>query len=393
MRVAFIFEDSFERPGGVQLFLNTLAESFGSQGHEVHVLSTGNAPYATSFVHHRVPRTPVFSWNGSELAAALPIGGQSFFSLLRRGHFDVVHLQFPQILALGRKVIRVAPTSTAIVASFSAIPFEASSRTAFRLAGVVQSRVRHRLHRVLPISETAAHSLLQYFGLPGSIVPPPFDPGPGLPPRAIRSRSRIIFIGRLSKRKGCDWLLRSFAGLPASTEPLTLELVGDGRDRRSLEDLAKHLGIRDRVHFRGTTSDLVKRQLLENAAVAVFPSLGGESFGYVLAEAIAAGAPVVAGDIPGYRETLGNLGAYAYPLVEPGNVDHLARAIRATIERDTETRDSLARDYRRRLDQFDPTIISAKFLDVYHSVLNATRNVAASDSPSHPIPKENARAS
>ena len=133
---------------------------------------------------------------------------------------------------------------------------------------------------------------------------------------------RILFIGQAVERKGLPVLLRAFEALREQI-PATLTLVG-GKDAEIAPMLLDGRGVR----ALGKVSEEQKREELRRAEVLCAPSLRGESFGMVLTEAFAASAPVVASDIPGYRDVARDGRATACSS-RPGNALALAEALRA----------------------------------------------------------------
>ena len=130
-------------------------------------------------------------------------------------------------------------------------------------------------------------------------------------------RRSIVFVGRHEPRKGLDVLLDSFAGLPDSA---ALWVVGDGP---TTEMARRRHPESERVRWLGRLSDREVSERLAGASVMCAPSLGGESFGVVLLEGMAAGCSMVASDIEGYREAAGGHAS----LVEPGDPGALTAAL------------------------------------------------------------------
>jgi phosphatidylinositol alpha-mannosyltransferase len=159
---------------------------------------------------------------------------------------------------------------------------------------------------VVSVSAAAEKFATSSLGLSTKIVPNPVDVQRFKLNNIVPDDKKIVFLGRLVRRKGCGELLRAFALLSPNLPDAQLIIAGDGPDRKKLERLARKLNISGKTKFLGFIKEDEKPALLASADIACFPSLYGESFGIVLIEAMAAGASVVlGGDNPGYRSVLG----------------------------------------------------------------------------------------
>jgi phosphatidyl-myo-inositol alpha-mannosyltransferase len=149
------------------------------------------------------------------------------------------------------------------------------------------------------------------------------------PSREEGDEEHLLFVGRLEPRKGLATLIRAFVALRAARPRLRLTVVGEGSERDHCRRLVPDAW-RDDVHFVGRVDGAALVRHFAAADLYVSPALGGESFGIVLLEAMAAGRPVIASDIPGYRSvvTPGRDGV----LVEPDDPDALAAAIGALLD-------------------------------------------------------------
>ena len=174
------------------------------------------------------------------------------------------------------------------------------------------------------------------------------------------NETTLLFVGRLVSVKGVDIALRALAEL----DPVyTLTICGDGEERGTLEALAEHLGVADRVTFRGWVAHDELSNIARRASIQLVPSRY-EPFGIVALEAIAAGCPVVASDTGGLPEAVGRCGV----LVPPDNPDALARG----IERARAQRDQLLQHREAHLDQFDIDTIADQYLNVFRRVVHSS---------------------
>ncbi|MDX6690037.1 MAG: phosphatidyl-myo-inositol alpha-mannosyltransferase [Solirubrobacteraceae bacterium] len=334
MRIALVSPYSWTYPGGVTRHIEALAEQYEAAGHDVRVLSPvdpddrlavrlhrGARPSQRPLPEYLVPlgRTLGFASNGA--VSNVAYGVSTVVALrreLERG-YDVVHLHEPVAPIPGWDSLMTVDAP--LVATFHCYSENVFSNN---LANVMGARRRlNRLHVRIAVSEAAAWTGRRFYGGTYRIIPNGVDV-PELPvARAQRSAAdplRIAFVGQAVERKGLPVLLRAYEALREHV-PVTLHVVGVTADELSPLMLDTH-----GVTALGKCSDEDKRATLEQADVLCAPSLGGESFGMVLTEAFAAGTPVVASDIAGYRDVV-NDGVDGL-LVARGDPTALAAALR-----------------------------------------------------------------
>ena len=209
------------------------------------------------------------------------------------------------------------------------------------------------------VSEEAQRQVEQTFGaeceiMPNGIDVERFSAGPATP----SDRPAVFFIGRHEPRKGLDVLLQAFSRIGRDAE---LWVAGEGQHTPALR--ARHEGTTsDRVRWLGRITEREKEARLRGAAVACFPAIEGESFGVVLLEAMAAGTPVVASDIEGYR-TVSRDDREAL-LVAPGDAGALADALRRILD-DQGLRERVAAAGRARASEFALDDLAWRFTGVY----------------------------
>jgi phosphatidylinositol alpha-mannosyltransferase len=180
---------------------------------------------------------------------------------------------------------------------------------------------------------------------------------------------KLLFVNRLDRRKGIEVALKAFEQLARRFDDLLFVVCGDGPRRNAASVLPP--AVRSRVLMLGDVPDAQLPSVYASADVFVAPATGQESFGVVLLEAMAAGVPIVATDIEGYREVVGN-GAYAL-LVRPGDPAALARGIERLLESPLLAR-RLASAGRRRVQRFSWPILTDEIERTYdHALEDAAR--------------------
>ncbi|HET8978945.1 MAG TPA: glycosyltransferase [Solirubrobacteraceae bacterium] len=378
MRIAVVSPYSWTYPGGVTRHIEALAECLIAGGHHVRVLAPYDPPDLSSKVLHRgadpqplaapdyvVPlgRTIGFKANGAVSNLSItPSGIATLHKELRTGRFDVVHVHEPVAPMTGWSATEL--TRLPLVGTFHSYSERPLPNAMANLFGAW--RILNRLHVRIAVSEAAAWTGRRWFGGHYRVIPNGVHVDPEVLARAGTSpstdRLRVVFVGQSVERKGLPLLLRSFEALREHI-PTELTVIGPSR-----EELAP-LMLDDRgVRVLGKVDDARKREELERADVLCAPSLRGESFGMVLTEAFAAGTPVVASDIAGYRDVVRN--GVDGVLVPPADPQALAEALRDLWE-EPERRVAMARAAAQDVQRFAWPRVTAEVLDAYADAVAA----------------------
>lgn len=342
MKIAIACPYAWDAPGGVQVHIRQLAHRLERRGHRVIVLApAGEAPAAPNVV--AVGRPVRLPYNGS-VAPIAPHAARSVRRALEEFQPDVVHAHEPFVPSVAMHATRWA--GAPVVATFHAyadrsILLQASAR--------LLRRVWRRIDVRIAVSEAAREHVSRAFQGDVRVIPNGVEVEhfAGAEPIELPQGRRVLFVNRLDRRKGFVVMIDAFR-LVAETHPDALLVVaGDGRERSAVRRLPR--AVRDRVVLLGN----VPHDLLPpyHAACEVFcaPATGQESFGIVLVEAMAAGLPIVATDIPGYREVVrGGEDGLLVPPEDPGAV---AAALRRLLD-DPELSARLARSARSRADAY-----------------------------------------
>jgi phosphatidylinositol alpha-mannosyltransferase len=310
MRVALVSPYSWTYPGGVTRHIEALAERFLAEGHDVRVLAPydrlsamlhrGAAPQPRELPDYVIPlgRTIGFSANGAvSNLSARTAGVSQMRRELAAGGFDVVHLHEPVVPMLCWDAL--SSTRLPLVGTFHCYSTNRLTNNVANLLGA--RRLFNHLHVRIAVSEAAAWTAQRFFGGRYRIVPNGVAVPDERTSRVTRAEGplRLAFVGQAVERKGLPVLLRAFEALRDHDVPVELTVVGANRDE------VQPMLLDDRgVTVLGRVDDAEKQRVLESADLLCTPSLGGESFGMVLTEGFAAGTPVVASDIAGYRDVV-----------------------------------------------------------------------------------------
>jgi phosphatidyl-myo-inositol alpha-mannosyltransferase len=361
MRVGIVCPYSFDVPGGVQNHVMDLAEALIALGHEVSVLAPADddAPLPPYVVP--AGRSVPFPYNGSVARITFgPVSTARVRRWLSRGDFDVLHVHEPFSLSLS--MLAVLAARGPVVATFH------TAMTRSRAMAAAQGLLQLVLERItarIAVSALARKVQVEHVGggaveIPNGVAVARFasaSPLPGWPGEG----GAIGFLGRFTEpRKGFGVLRTAFADLAAERPGLRLLVAGPGELPSSPHD---------RVTYLGKVSEEDKARMLRSVDVYVAPNTGGESFGMILTEAMAAGTAIVASDLDAFRRVLD--GGQAGALFPVGDTAALSRCVADLLD-DPVRRAALAARARQAVTAFDWPVIAGRVLEVYATAIEAT---------------------
>lgn len=351
MRIAQVCPYSLSLPGGVQEQVLALGRALRSLGHEVSVLAPTDGPPPEPGVV-ALGRSIPLATNGSvaPIAPDLACAARTM-SALRGGEFDVVHLQEPLVPGPTLTALLTAPERS--IGTFH----RAGGSSAYRALSPVVRRLAKRLQVRCAVSHDARTTAQEALGGDYEMVFNGIEVerfARGEPwPKVART---ILFVGRHEPRKGLDVLIDAMGDVGGDVR---LWVAGDGPQTAELRSRT----IEDhRIEWLGRISGEEKVARLQAADVFCAPSLHGESFGVVLLEAMAAGAPIVASDLPGYRNVA--LPDEHAVLVPPGDPSALARALNHVLTDDMRRKELTAAG-RDRSEEFSMDALARRYLELY----------------------------
>jgi phosphatidylinositol alpha-mannosyltransferase len=373
MKIALVSPYDFAYPGGVTEHVSNLAEQFIARGHQVHIVAPSSQDEAELVSSldapiHRIGRVVSIPANGS--VARITLSLRSYLQakqLLQEQQFDLIHLHEPLMPALPLTVLR---HSNAInVGTFHA--FRNTPLTYFYSKPILRPFFK-KLHGHITVSSAAREFVGEYFPADYRVIPNGidfprfFNRYPALP-EFDDARPTVLFVGRLEKRKGLKFLLRAWSKVLERQPDARLVVVGRGRPLEGYRRFAARQGWTPRdVVFAGYVPSEDLPRYYQACDVFCAPNTGQESFGIVLLEAMAAGAPIVASDIPGYRDVVSN-GVQGL-LVEPQNPGALADGI-CRLLANPEVRASMRRAGQAKAQAYDWPTVATQVLDYYSEVL------------------------
>ena len=362
-RIGIVCPYGWDTPGGVQSHVGDLAQYLIRQGHYVSVLAPAidedNLPdFVTS-----AGRPIAIPYNG---AVARVLFGPIAFSRVRQwianGNFDVLHLHEPAIPSIS--LLACWAAEGPMVGTFHAAAKR--QKVTFAVAPILEP-VIEKLTARIAVSEAARETLTEHLETDAIVVPN------GIYADLYRdgvtdqrwTGNTLGFIGRFEeKRKGLDVLLAALPSSIAKFPDLKVFVAGPGDAQEVLKEIDPYL--HSRFEFLGRISESEKANFLASVGLYIAPNTGGESFGIILAEALAGGASVVASDIPAFDSLLGH-GAYG-TLFASENSQDLAKKVIALLG-DEEGRRAIAQRGKKYAQEFDWDVVAEKIYDVYEMAM------------------------
>ncbi len=354
IRVGLVCPYSLSEPGGVQGQVLGLMRSLRRLGHEVRVLAPCDGPPPDPGVTP-LGRSVRADANGSvaPLAPDLPAQLRTIRALRDEG-FDVVHLHEP--LAPGPTMTSLLFSSAPIVGTFHA----AGESASYRYLRPVVSRMAARISLRCAVSPDARSLAHRYLGGSYEVM------GNGIEVDRLAAAQpwptqgpTVLFLGRHEPRKGLEVLLAALAEMAGDVR---VWVAGEGPQS---EELRRRFPD-ERVEWLGRLDDAERDARMAGATVFCSPSVRGESFGVVLAEAMAAGTALVASDLPGHRNVATD-GVDAV-LTQVGDPAALADALRRVLG-DQDLRASLVAAGRVRAEELSMDSLARRYVDLYRSLL------------------------
>ncbi|MDH6284235.1 phosphatidylinositol alpha-mannosyltransferase [Rhodococcus sp. LBL1] len=363
MKIGMVCPYSFDVPGGVQAHVVELAEVFIERGHKVSVLAPASDGTELPDFVVSAGRAVAIPYNGS--VARLTFGPVSYARTRRwiaENDFDVLHIHEPNAPSLSMLAMKIAEGP--IVATFHTSTTKSLVLSTFQ--GVLQPYLEKISGRIA-VSELARRWQVESLGSDAVEIPNGVDvsafataePLPGYP----RPGRTVLFLGRYDEpRKGMAVLLGALPALVEKYPDLEVLVVGRGDEEKLLKEAGRHAR---HLRLLGQVSDEEKASALRSVDVYCAPNLGGESFGIVLVEAMAAGAPVVASELDAFRRVLRD--GTAGLLVPIGDSAALAQAI-DTVLGDGDRRRALTDVASAVVAEYDWPVVAEQILRVYETV-------------------------
>ena len=368
LRIGLLCPYSLTTPGGVQGQVMGLARALRKMGHEVRVLGPCDGAPPDTFVTPIGESLPTVANGSIAPLAPDPSAALRTIRVLRDEQFDVLHIHEP--LTPGASITALVMRTAPIVATFHAAGESLSYKYLSAPLKGFASAIDHRV----AVSKDAVLLAQRYIGGDYQILPNGVELDRFIASSQNTSithgdssliRRSIFFCGRHEPRKGLEVLLQAHATLPDNVD---LWIASEGPET---ERLKREWAGDSRIMWLGRISDAEKAKRLSQADVFCAPSLGGESFGVVLIEAMAAATPIVASALDGYMNVATN--EVDALLVEPNDPAALEAALRRILL-DQELAHRLVHQGQERATGFSMVQLASTYVDIYRRVIAESQN-------------------
>ena len=371
MRIGMVSPYAWDVPGGVQTHIRDLANYFHSAGHEVSILAPVldeknlDSQYVVS-----AGKPIAIPYNGAVARVLFgPVAASRVKQWISAGEFDVLHLHEPAIPSLSLLACSIAEGP--MVGTFHAAA--PRQKVAFVIAPLLEP-VIEKLRARIAVSEIARETLTIHLDTDAVVIPNGIDVDffeNSTPNVNYQGNFTIGFIGRFNEpRKGLKILLDALPNIIRVVPQVRVLIAGPGEAFEVINEISPNL--QSHLTFLGRLTDEEKATFLKSIDVYVAPNTGGESFGIILAEAMAAKTPVIASNLPAFRHVLGD-GQYG-ELFENGDASDLARRVIA-LAKDPVLLAERGSDARKGADRFDWKVVGPEIMNVYLHAIGANEKV------------------
>jgi phosphatidylinositol alpha-mannosyltransferase len=378
MKIALVSPYDFAHPGGVVSHISCMEQQFTRLGHDVKIIAPASKAVYTlgdRFIRIGTPRPIPVSGSVARITMSIRLESQ-IKEVFEREKFDICHLHEPLMPTLCTTVLRLKRTP--MVGTFHASGGKPWYTMFSPIMKFYLDRWFKKLDGRIAVSKVALDYVNTYFPAEYTIIPNgidthhfnsnvmPFD-------TFTDGKINILFVGRMEKRKGFDYLWKAYRTVKQEVPDCRLIAVGPGvRLRNKYEKRIRKAGVSD-VVFTGYAAYSDLPRYYKTADIVCFPNTGWESFGVVLLEAMSTGKPVIASAIAGFTPVLtdGVEGIF----VPPRDENRLAEALMMLIK-DKQLREQMGERGKPRALQYDWSLIAKKVLDFYADTLNKIKRTA-----------------
>jgi len=371
VKIALVSPYDFAYPGGVANHISALEQQFTRMGHEVKVIAPASravSAFGDRFISIGKPRAIPASGSITRITISLRLASK-IKAVLEKENFDIIHLHEPFMPMLCSAVLRFS--NTANVGTFHAFDGSPGYNFGWPISTIMLKRRLRKLHGKIAVSKPAMEFASKY--VPGyyNIIPNGVDLehfSPDVSPidRFCDGKINILFVGRLEKRKGLNYLLKAYQRVKGEIPDSRLIIVGPGiRLRHKCEKQVRRSGLED-VIFTGHVDYDELPRYYKTADIFCAPATGRESFGIILLEAMAVGKPIVASNVGGYANIVSH--GVDGLLVPPKDDKELAQAL-VSLMIDEPLRQRMGAMGKRKAQDYSWEHLAKKILNYYLRIL------------------------
>ena len=371
IKIGMICPYGWDSPGGVQTHIRELTRHLLDEGHQVSVFAPVTNEESIQedwLVNAGKPISiPV---NGSVARVLFgPIASSRVKQWIAQGDFDLLHLHEPAIPSLS--LLACSAATGPMVGTFHV---SSPKQKAIYAIGPILEPIVEKLTARIAVSESARKTLKEHFDTDAVVIPNGIEGAQyanAQPTIHWRNPNTLGFIGRFEEpRKGLQVLLAALPIIARFIPDVRILIAGPGDGDEFIKGL--DVGLRNRIVFLGFLTDQEKASLLKSIDIYVAPNTGGESFGIILTEALSAGTPVVASDIPAFKAVLEN--GDAGLLFKNEDSSDLAKVLIGLL-RDSEKQKQLSNRGKLSSQKYDWQVVAEQILTVYEMAMAGNEKV------------------
>ena len=370
-KIGMVCPYGWDSPGGVQTHIRELTKHLQDEGHQVSVfapVSDEDRINEDWLVNAGKPISiPV---NGSVARVLFgPIASSRVKQWISQGDFDLLHLHEPAIPSLS--LLACSAATGPMVGTFHV---SSPKQKAIYAIGPILEPIVEKLTARIAVSESARQTLKDHFDTDAVVIPNGIESSQyasAQPTIHWRNPHTLGFIGRFEEpRKGLQILLDALPIIARFIPDVRLLIAGPGDGDELIRKL--DIGLRNRIVFLGFLTEQEKASFLKSISVYVAPNTGGESFGIILTEALSAGTPVVASDIPAFQAVLEN--GDAGLLFKNGDSPDLAKVLIGLL-RNEQLQQNLSSKGKLSSQKYDWQVVADQILSVYEMAMAGHKKV------------------
>ena len=372
MKLALVCPYDYAYPGGVAIHVANLYEQYKEMGHDVRIITPYSGPSSSIGSKDIIPigkPVPIPSGGSVARVTISPVLAPPVRTILDRERFDVIHIHEPLCSTLTLTILNLSKAIN--VGTFHACHRKPRGH---QIVSPFMMGLFKKLHGKIAVSEPAKEFVSKYFPGEYQVIPNGINVARFSTPRPLieglsDGKLNILFVGRPEKRKGLTYLLEAYRKVKRQVPLSRLIVVGPGTERYDSE--ARKLGLEDAV-FTGYVDNDMLPSYYQSADIFCSPATGGESFGIILLEAMAASKPIVASAISGYASVMSD-GVQGI-LVPPKDKEALAGALIKLLS-DPDLRQQMGARGRIRAEECDWPNVADRVNQYYVSLIEPKRAV------------------